>query len=128
MDPKEPSRILWVTQRIQTTACFGVRGQIRADHRIDLLIKLAKHQAIRAVARLRMTSALYAAQTIRNWVRQADRNEERRDDGLTNTELEELRRLREEVLQLRAEREFLKKAAVWFAQEVGTAGGGASRS
>ena len=53
------------------------------------------------------------SQTIRNWVRQSDRDEGRRDDGLTSTELEELRRLREE-------REILKKAAVWFARETGS--------
>ena len=36
------------------------------------------------------------AQTIRNWVRQAERDEGRRDDGPTSSELEELRRLRRE--------------------------------
>ena len=68
------------------------------------------------------------AQTIRNWVRQADRDDGRRDDGLTSTELEELRRLRREVRQVREEREILKKAAVWFARETGTMPGRSSRS
>ena len=45
-------------------------------------------------------------QTIRNWVRQADRDEGRRDDGLTSVEREELRRLRRENRQLREEREW----------------------
>ena len=98
------------------------------EDRYELIIESICSSSWRSTRPSAPSRALYAAQTIRNWVRQADRNEERRDDGLTNTELEELRRLREEVLQLRAEREFLKKAAVWFAQEVGTAGGGASRS
>ncbi|MBV8200870.1 MAG: IS3 family transposase [Acidobacteria bacterium] len=51
-----------------------------------------------------------SAQAIRNWVAQADRDEGRRDDGLTTLEREELRRLRRENRQLREEREILKKA------------------
>jgi len=61
-----------------------------------------------------------SAQSIRNWVAQADRDEGRRDDGLTTVEREELRRLRRENRQLREEREILKKAAAWFAQETGS--------
>jgi transposase len=61
-----------------------------------------------------------SAQTIRNWVKQADLNEGRRSDGLTTEEREELVRLRRENRQLREEREILKKAAVWFAQETVT--------
>jgi len=57
------------------------------------------------------------AQAIRNWVAQADRDEGKRQDGLTTAELEELRGLRREVKQLREEREILKKAAAWFARE-----------
>lgn len=61
-----------------------------------------------------------SAQAIRNWVAQADRDEGRRDDGLTTIEREELRRLRRENRRLREEREILKKAAAWFAQESGS--------
>ena len=58
-----------------------------------------------------------SAQSISNWVAQAERDEGKRKDGLTNIEREELRRLRQENRQLRLEREILSKAAAWFAQE-----------
>ena len=61
-----------------------------------------------------------SAQSIRNWVVQADRDEGRRDDGLTTEDRAELRRLRRENRQLRLEREILKKAAAWFARETGS--------
>lgn len=58
-----------------------------------------------------------SAQAIRNWLRQADRDQGVRADGLTTEEREELRRLRRENKQLREEREILKKAAAFFARE-----------
>ena len=60
------------------------------------------------------------AQSIRNWVAQADRDDGRRQDGLTTDERHELTRLRREVKTLREEREILKKAAAWFARETGS--------
>jgi transposase len=48
-----------------------------------------------------------SAQAIRNWVAQADRDEGRREDGLTTAERDELSRLRRENRQLKLEREIL---------------------
>jgi transposase len=59
-------------------------------------------------------------QTIQNWLKQADRDEGRRHDGLTTAERQELVRLRREIKQLRLEREILAKAAAWFARETDT--------
>jgi transposase len=58
-----------------------------------------------------------SGETIRNWVKQADRDEGRRSDGLTTVEREELRHLRAENRVLRMERDLLKKAAAFFAKE-----------
>jgi len=57
------------------------------------------------------------AQAIRNWVHQVEIDEGHREDGVTTSEREELRRLRRENRQLREEREILAKAAAWFARE-----------
>ena len=58
--------------------------------------------------------------SIRQWVKQADRDTGRGDGGLTTAEREELVRLRRENRQLREERTNLAKAAAWFARETDT--------
>jgi transposase len=47
-----------------------------------------------------------SAQAIRNWVRQADRDDGRRQDGLTTLGQDELRRLRRENRAFRQERRY----------------------
>jgi transposase len=56
-------------------------------------------------------------QTIRNWLKQDDVDNGRRDDGLTTDERAEMARLRRRVKQLELEREILSKATAWFARE-----------
>ncbi len=68
------------------------------------------------------------AQSIWNWVRQAERDGGVRQDGLTTDDKEELRRLRRENKILREEKEILKKAAAWFAEETGSTPRGRSSS
>jgi transposase len=61
------------------------------------------------------------AQSIRNWVAQAERDAGRLLDGLTSEARQELARLRRENRVLREEREILSKAAAWFSRETGSA-------
>ncbi|ADG20793.1 transposase IS3/IS911 family protein (plasmid) [Paraburkholderia atlantica] len=59
------------------------------------------------------------AQTIYNWIAQADRDAGVRHDGLTTAERQELTKLRRENRQLKMERDILSQAAAWFARETG---------
>jgi transposase len=69
--------------------------------------------------------------TLRNWVADHLAEEARQVDPLavTGSEFEELRRLRREVVELRTEREILRKAAAYFAREtIRSAASGSSPS
>jgi transposase len=69
-----------------------------------------------------------SAEAIRQWVKQADRDDGRRADGLASAEREELYSLRRENRRLRQERDILSKAAAWFARETGVIPSGSSNS
>lgn len=69
-----------------------------------------------------------SAEAIRQWVKQADRDDGRRADGLTSAEREELYSLRRENRRRRQERDILSKAAAWFARETGVIPSGSSNS
>src|SRR5688500_17548933 len=55
------------------------------------------------------------SETLRNWVRQTERDEGRRP-GLTTQERERLTDLEREVRELRRANEILRKASAYFAQ------------
>jgi len=56
--------------------------------------------------------------SLRNWAKQADIDDGKGPPGaLTSEEWAELRRLRKENRTLKMERDFLKKAAAYFAKE-----------
>ena len=69
-----------------------------------------------------------SAQAIRNWVKQADLDAGRRDDGLTSDERDELQRLRRDNRRLKEARDILKKAAAWFARQTHSLPGDSSSS
>ena len=56
-----------------------------------------------------------SSETLRNWVRRAERDAGRRP-GLSSEQLEELTALRREVKELRRANEILRKASAYFAQ------------
>lgn len=58
-------------------------------------------------------------ETLRQWVLAADKRQAQATAGLGPAELEELRRLRKENAELRLEKEILRKAAQYFAKEMG---------
>jgi len=58
-------------------------------------------------------------ETLRQWVLAADKQQAAQGAGLGRAELEELRRLRKENAELKLEKEILRKAAQYFAKEMG---------
>jgi transposase-like protein len=58
-----------------------------------------------------------AESCLRRWIKQSQLDRGERDDGLSSSEREELKRLRRENARLRQEKEILRKAAAFFARE-----------
>ena len=63
-------------------------------------------------------------QTIRNWIKKADRDDGKSAEGLSTDEREELRELRKKLRQVKQERDILARrrnscGAAWFARETG---------
>lgn len=81
-----------------------------------------RREAVRLVRESGKTMTQIAAdlgvslESLRHWVRRYEIDAGERE-GLTTAERDELRRLRRENRVLRMEREILKKAAAFFAQE-----------
>jgi transposase len=81
-----------------------------------------KRRAVRLVTEMGMSPAEAAkdlgcsAQAIRDWRKQAEIDAGERE-GLSTEERERLRKLERENRRLREEREILKRAAAYFAQE-----------
>jgi transposase-like protein len=58
-----------------------------------------------------------AESCLRRWLKQDQLDLRERDDGLSSSERDELRRLRRENARLTQEKEILRKAAAFFARE-----------
>ena len=65
---------------------------------------------------------------LRSWVQRVRDSAGKEVGALSASEREELTRLRRELRQVKMEREILKKAAAWFAQETKAAPNGSSNS
>ena len=90
------------------------RRRFTAEQKADAVRLVREVGSVAQVARdLDLTET-----SLRNWVKQAEIDEGRGPEGaLTTEEKEEIRRLRRENRTLRMERDFLKKAAVFFAKD-----------
>jgi transposase-like protein len=55
---------------------------------------------------------------VREWVKQAERDDGTRTDGLSSAERTEMAQLRKELREAREERDILKRAVAFFAREI----------
>lgn len=97
--------------------------RITFDYRcIAKEIKLGGELSIINEVRLKSSTTGPTETTIRNWLKQADRDDELRSDGPTTEEKEEIRELRKRLRQVKQERDILANrrnscVAAWFARE-----------
>lgn len=90
------------------------RRKYTAEQRADA-VRLARE--VGNVAKVARDLGIHES-TLHHWVKQAEIDESGGSEGvLTTDEREELRRLRRENRTLEMERDFLKKAAAFFAKE-----------
>jgi transposase len=84
------------------------------------LVRSAPHRTLREVGRELGVNH----ETLRNWVNAAKRDEQiaarpQQGEQVSADERDELRRLRKKVAELELEKEILRKAAQYFAKEMG---------
>jgi transposase len=96
---------------------MGTRPAYPAEYRAEIVPQVGAGRTFEELA----CEHEPTAQTIRNWLGQADRDQGRGDDGPTSGDREELTRLRRENTRLREERAILAQAAAWFGRETGLA-------
>ena len=94
----------------------GTRRQFTREFKLEAVRLVKQGQSVSSVA-----AALgIRPDMLRNWKRQVDGKGEKeifRGHGRMNSQEEELRRLRRELERVTEERDFLKKAAAYFAKE-----------
>jgi len=56
-------------------------------------------------------------QSLYRWIRQADIDDGKRDDGPTSEEKQQVSKLQRKLRRVRQERDILAKAAAWYARE-----------
>ena len=101
MEPKKPSKTY--SPEVRARAIRMVLEH-QGEHS-------SQHAAIRSIAQKIGCSG----ETLRNWVRQAERDQGLRA-GLTTDERERIKALEREVRELRQANEILRKASAYFAQ------------
>ena len=114
----EPRR---VSRRLQTLRGWGhaETNEVSPEVRSRAVRMVVEHEAAHESQWAAITSIAEkigcTAETLRKWVRQAERDAGKRP-GLTTEERERLRQLERENFELRRANEILKKASAYFAQ------------